>query len=189
MIAVDRAPHVLLIPETLQPHGGDSEGELAMILSSAWLCQNPSYAGCSSTLPEWKLIGRRLACEITGRTRLQKARRIRRIFGCGIFEPCLVQRFGRQVVDIRLPKGAVVEPVVSHPPIDHGALGRRNFERGMRMDEGHDDSEALIARTDHADSAVRLVNILHQPVDGVIGVGRIVDFTMVEGTTGGGVIR
>src|ERR1700678_4615491 len=49
--------------------------------------------------------------------------------------PCAPHRclFG-EVIEIRLPKGAEMKPVVAHPPIDHGAHWRCDFQRGMRID-------------------------------------------------------
>ena len=42
------------------------------------------------------------------------------------------------------PERAVMEPVVAHPPVDHRALGRRDLERRMRLQQRHDDREALV---------------------------------------------
>ena len=80
-----------------------------------------------------------------------------------------------EVIEIHLPEGAVVEPVVAHPAVDHRALGHGGLERRMRIDERHDDGEALVGAADHADAAVRLGHVLHKPVDRVVGVGGVID--------------
>ncbi len=78
------------------------------------------------------------------------------------------------VIEIRLAEGAVVEPVVAHPAIHHRALRHGHLQRRMRIEQRHDDREALIGRTDHADAAVRFRRVLHQPVDGVVGIGDVI---------------
>ncbi len=85
-----------------------------------------------------------------------------------------VSGLAEHVVDIDLAIGAVVVPVVAHPAVDHGAFRSGHFERGMRIEQCHDDGEALVAGADHADAAVRLGHVLDQPVDGVPGVGGVV---------------
>src|SRR5437867_5399152 len=49
-----------------------------------------------------------------------------------------------EVIEVYLAEGAVVKPVVSHPAVNHGTLRHRGFERGMRIDERHDDGKALV---------------------------------------------
>src|SRR6476646_8693149 len=70
-----------------------------------------------------------------------------------------------EVIEVYLPEGAVVEPVIAHPAVDHRALGHGRLERRMRVYEGHDDSEAFVGATNHPDAAVRLGHVLHKPVD------------------------
>ena len=78
------------------------------------------------------------------------------------------------IVEIGLAKRSVVEPVVAHPAIHHRALRRGHFQRGMRIQQRHHHGEAFVGRADHADAAVRFRRVLHQPVDGVVGVGHVV---------------
>ncbi len=75
-----------------------------------------------------------------------------------------------------------MEPVVAHPPVDHRALRRSDLQRRVRPEQGHDDREAFIAAAQHPDLAVglRQVGLVHQPVDRVIGVGRVIDLGRVE---------
>ena len=85
------------------------------------------------------------------------------------------------VGQVLLAEGAVVEPVVAHPAIDHGVHRDGDLERRVRMDERHQRQEAVVGDAEDADLAVGLGNVLDQPVDGVVGVGGFVD--------GGGVVR
>ena len=76
---------------------------------------------------------------------------------------------------VLLAEGAVVEPVVAHPAIDHGIHGDGNFERGVRMDERHERQKAVVGDAEDADLAIGLGNVFDEPVDGVVGVGGLVD--------------
>ena len=48
------------------------------------------------------------------------------------------------------------------------------------MQQRHDDGEAFVGGADHADAAVGFGHVLHQPVDGVVGVGGVVGAGGVE---------
>ncbi len=76
--------------------------------------------------------------------------------------------------------GAVVKPVVANPAVDHRALRDRRLQRRMRIDLRRERQEAKVGGADRADLAVGLGHILHQPVDGVVGVGALVDPAVVE---------
>ena len=69
---------------------------------------------------------------------------------------------------------AVVEPIVAHPAIDHRALCDHCLKCRVRVDQRHQRREAQVARTDDADVTVRLRRVLHQPFNGVVGIGRFV---------------
>ena len=75
-----------------------------------------------------------------------------------------------------------MEPVVAHPAVDHRAHRRCDFERRVRMHERHDYGEALVRASEHAHAPVRLGDVLHEPVDGVVGVGRMVDVRGIQRT-------
>src|SRR5947209_7828246 len=92
---------------------------------------------------------------------------------------------GGNVVKISLAERAVVEPVVTHPAVDHGAFRCGDFQRGMRIQQRHDDREAFVRRADHADAAVGFRDVFDQPVDGVVGVGDVVRAGAVQRTTHG----
>ena len=75
---------------------------------------------------------------------------------------------------VLLAEGAVVKPVVAHPAVHHGVHGHGNLQRRVRMDHRHQGQKPVVGDAQDADLAVALGNILHQPVDGVVGVGRLV---------------
>ena len=50
----------------------------------------------------------------------------------------------------------------------------------MRIEQRHHHREALVGRADHAHAPVRFGRVLHQPIDGVLGVGRVVGRRGVE---------
>ncbi len=84
------------------------------------------------------------------------------------------------VGDVLLTEGAVVEPVVAAPAVDHRVHRHRDLQGRVRIDQGHQRRETVIGNADNADTAVRLLHVLHQPVDGVVGVGRVVDLGGIE---------
>ena len=90
---------------------------------------------------------------------------------------------GLLVVDVHQavePEGAIVEPIVPPPTVHHGIDRHRGAQRGMGMHECHQRGEAIIGNAQDADLAVALRHVLHQPVDGVIGVGGVIDRRGVE---------
>ena len=82
--------------------------------------------------------------------------------------------------EVRVAERAVVEPVVAAPAVDHGAHRHGGLQRRVRVDEGHQHGKTFVRRADHADLAVRLRDVLDQPVDGVVRVGRVVDRRVVQ---------
>src|ERR1022692_4518519 len=49
------------------------------------------------------------------------------------------------VVHVLFAEGAVVEPVVAHPAIDHGIHRHRDFQRRMRIHQRHQGRESVVA--------------------------------------------
>ena len=72
-------------------------------------------------------------------------------------------------------EGAVVKPVVAHPAIDHGIHGHGDFQRRVRIHQRHQRQKSVVGDAEDADLAIALGNIFHQPVDGVVGVGGVID--------------
>lgn len=50
----------------------------------------------------------------------------------------------------------------------------------MRVGQRHDHGEAFVRRTEHADPAVGFGHVLDQPIDGVPGVGGVIDLARVQ---------
>ena len=85
------------------------------------------------------------------------------------------------VFHVLLAEGAVVEPVVSAPAVDHRVHRDGYFEGWVRMEEAHEGGESVVGDADDADFAVALGRIFYEPVDGVLGVGGVVYLGGVEG--------
>ena len=85
-----------------------------------------------------------------------------------------------EIVEIDLPERTVVEPVVTHPAIDHRALRCGHLQCRVRVGQRHHHGEALVRRAEHADLAIALRHVLDQPVDGVPGVGGVVHLGVVQ---------
>ena len=76
---------------------------------------------------------------------------------------------------VLLAEGAVVKPVVAHPAVHHRVHRNRDLERRMRIHQRHQRQKAIVRDSKDADFAVALGDILHQPVDGVVGIGGMID--------------
>src|SRR6185312_4122092 len=50
----------------------------------------------------------------------------------------------------------------------------------MRIDERHQGLESVVGDAEDADLAVGLGDVLYEPVDGVVGVGRFIDLRWIE---------
>ncbi len=178
---LDRAPHVLLVPQALDPHGRHGQRLLR---------HHPDEV---LALPEG-VVGRVLA-QLPPGHELIEAVRLRE--GPGRPEPpvhlvvvvvaapdavagAADRRLAGDEVEAGLAKGAVVEPVVAHPAVDHRAHRRRDLQRRVRVHQGHHHGEALVGAAEHADAAVRLGHVLHEPLDRVVGVGRVIGRRRVE---------
>src|ERR1700761_5056045 len=57
----------------------------------------------------------------------------------------------------------------------------------MRIDQGHERQKAVVGNAEDSDLAVGLRNVLHQPVDGVVGIGGVVYWRGVLGAVEGAV--
>ena len=68
-----------------------------------------------------------------------------------------------------------MEPVVADPAVDHRVDRHGDLQRRMGIEEAHQHQKPRVGGADHADPAVRLRHVLRQPIDGVPGVGRMID--------------
>ena len=67
-----------------------------------------------------------------------------------------------------------MEPVVAHPAIHHRVHRDRDLQRRMRVKQRHERRKSVVRDADDPHLAVRLRHMLHQPVDRVVRVGRMV---------------
>ncbi len=74
-----------------------------------------------------------------------------------------------------LAERSVVEPVVAAPAVDHRVHRHRDLEGGMRVGQRHERREAVVGDAEDADPSVGLGDVRDQPLDGVPGVGRVID--------------
>ena len=100
----------------------------------------------------------------------------------------LVQRIVRTLREgveeaevLRQEECAVVMDVVAHEPVRDRCLRRRGLERRMGIDHPHRGVEAGIGDAEHADVAVVVRHVLHQPVDGVVGVRAFIEILRALG--------
>jgi len=73
-----------------------------------------------------------------------------------------------------------VVPVIADPGVDHGVHRNSRLECRMRIEQRHEREEPVVRNAGDADAAVVIGHVLHQPVDGVPGVGRMIDAAAVE---------
>ena len=69
---------------------------------------------------------------------------------------------------------AVAVIVVIHPLIDGRSLLAHCFQRGMRMQQRQRGGQAVVGDSVHSDFAAVVWNILYQPLDAVVRIGRFV---------------
>ena len=53
----------------------------------------------------------------------------------------------------------------------------------MRIDQRHDDGESFIRASQHADFAIGFRHIFHEPLDGIVCVGRVIHHARIERTS------
>ena len=70
---------------------------------------------------------------------------------------------------------AVVMEVVPDKPVRHRRLRGDGLNRGMRINGSHGSVEARVRDAPDANIAVVIANVLDEPVNGVVGIGGLVD--------------
>ena len=125
-------------------------------------------------LPESNLIHAALPRQLTRRNRAH----IHVVVVEVAYLPVLIIRARRRLlVDIRnilLPERAVMKPVIAAPSIHHRIHRHRNLQRRMRMHQRHQRQISVIRNPQHADLPIRLRHMLHQPVNRVICIRRLI---------------
>ena len=129
---------VLLVPEAVDDHDGNFEGLGGEDAVHGLVLPVGVVGGVfDDFLPEAELFEASLAAEVAGGTGFH----VHVVFvevGGVPFD--VVGTGGLLVVDVGhscLAEGAVVEPVVAAPAVDHGVHGDGDFEGGVGVDEGH----------------------------------------------------
>ena len=171
-----RAVDVFLVPQTVDEHHGHLQRLRRQDAVDRLVAPKGVVGGMlEDLLPEAELLHPPPAAQLPGRSRLE--------------ERVVVVEVAREPLGVALPRGllvvnvgqipalaerAVVEPVVAHPTVDHRVHRHRHLERGMRVHERHQRQEAVVRDPEDADLPVRLRHVLHEPVDRVVRVGRVV---------------
>jgi hypothetical protein len=184
----DGSVDVFLIPEAVDEHDGDFEGLGGEDLVHGLVAPEGVVGGVGEDLvPEAHLFEAVAASEFAGGACLHEEVVVVEVggppfgvVGAGAF--LLVD-----VGHVLLAEGSVVEPVVAHPAVDHGVHGDGDLEGGVGVDEGHEGEEAVVGDAEDADFAVGLGGVFYEPVDGVVGIGGLVDGGGVLGAVNGAV--
>ncbi len=178
----DVAVDVLLVPERVDQHGGHREraagGE--QLVERLPLPERVVGRVRGDLAEEAELVEAAAAAEFA---RGHEAEVVG-VFVIGVGPPALgAAAIGLLLVDVTPgagAEGAVVEPVVAGPAVDHGVDRHGGAKRRMRVDQRHQGRETVVGDPEDADPAVALGHVLRKPVDGVVGVGRLVDTAAVE---------
>ena len=91
------------------------------------------------------------------------------------------------LVAVAQAEAALVEEVVAEPGVAHGRLRRERLERRVRLEQRHDRQPPRVGDPEDAHPAVVVPHVLDQPLDRVVGVGRLVDALLVLGEARGAV--
>ncbi len=180
-VAVDRTPHVFLIPQALQPHRGHLQRRARHHLVERLLLPERVIGGVFGELvPPRQLLQACGLGEVAGRAGLQEIAVIVVPLTRDAGALAALAELAGEVIEIDLAERTVIEPVVAHPAVDHRAFRHRHLQRGMRVGQRHHHGEPFVGRADHADLAIGFADVLHQPIDGVPGIGGMVDFAGIE---------
>ena len=178
---MDRAPHVFLVPQPLDPHRRYRERLRAHDPVEGLVLPEPVVGRVLLDLPpERQLLEPVRRSEGAGRPGPQEVLVVVVALPRQRQSGAPRRRLAHEVVEVRLPVGAVVEPVVAHPAVHHRALRRGHLQGRVRVHERHHHGEALVRAAEHADPAVGLGHVLHEPVDRVVRIGRVIHFARVQ---------
>lgn len=186
LVDSDRTVDVFLVPETVDEHGRHTKGLVCQEPVDGLFAPETIVGGVfGDLLPEADLVHVALSAELASRAGAHVGVILIEVAR----EPMGFVRPGGglliDVGDVLLAEGAVVEPVVPAPAIHHGIHGDRNLERRMRMHQRYQGKKAVVGYAEDADLAIRLRHILYQPVDCVVGIGRLIYRRRIERTVDG----
>src|SRR5881628_53253 len=121
-VTVNRAPHVFLIPESLNPHCGNLQWLLGHRFVERLRLPKHVVGGMLGDFPPpWQLIKACGAREISGGTGAAEVFVVVASLPYDRIALAFDGRLIREVIEVYLPEGAEMEPIVSHPAIDHWA--------------------------------------------------------------------
>ena len=174
-ITMNRSPHVFLVPQALNPH----RRNLRRMLRHQLIQRLPLPESIVSRMLDHLLRPRQLIQSIEPRISARRSRPAETLIVVEgtpyhIIALVLLGRLAGRVIEVGLTERAVMKPVVTHPSVHHGTLRSRHLQRRMRIEQRRHHGEPLIGRADHAHASVRFGSVLHQPVDGVIGIRNVV---------------
>ena len=177
----DGAVDVLLVPQAVHEHHRDTERPRAQQLVHGLVAPEGVVGRVLQDLaPEAHLLQAVAAPHLPRRAGGQPlvvvVEMARPPLRLGVARGLLLPDVGH----VLLPEGTVVEPVVAHPSVHHRVHGHGDLQRRVRVDQGHQGQEPVVGDAEDADPSARLRHVLHQPVDGVVGVGGVVDGSRVE---------
>ena len=131
--------------------------------------------------PEAQLLHATLTGQFAGGTRPQEGVVVVEVVGPPAL---LVGAGGLLLVDVGEvlgPEGTVVEPVVPAPAIHHGVHGHSHLQGRMGIHQAHEGQETVVGDAQDAHAAIALRQVLHQPVDGVVGIRAVIDSAGIPG--------
>ena len=132
---MNRAPHIFLVPQALDPHGR----HFRRVLRNQFIESLPLPEGIvgrmfDDLLGPWQLVKAMQSRIIARRSRPAEGLIV--VVGIAATgSPSPLCRLAREVIEVGLAKGAVVKPVVAHPSVHHGAFWSSDLQRGVRIEQ------------------------------------------------------
>src|SRR5581483_6565634 len=137
-ITMDRSPHVFLVPEPLEPHGRDRRRPLSnQIIQRLALPELVIRGMLHHLLNPWQHIESVQPHKISSRSSPSKGFVIVVFAASDFVAFAALSCLPRKIVYVHLAEGAVVEPIVTHPSVDHRAFRNRYFQRRVRIEQSH----------------------------------------------------
>ncbi|KAG1534359.1 hypothetical protein G6F50_015588 [Rhizopus delemar] len=145
LVGVVGAPHVFLVPQALQPHGGYLQRRPGHHrVQRLALPEGVIGRVLDQLLPPGQLVHAGETCVVAGRTDAQEGAVV--VVAEAGQRRALAALLGlhREVVEVDLAERTVVEPVVTHPAIHHRALRCGHLQRRVRVGQCHHHGETFI---------------------------------------------
>ena len=174
-ISVVAAPHILLVPQALFPQHRHGQRNLRnQFIERLPLPELVVRRVLLNLVPERHLIQPAVACKVAGRAKLKEVGVVVVVAPRNATASPARRELVGKVVQARLAEGPVMKPVVAHPAVNHWALRRGHLQRRVRIQQRHHDRKTLVRRSNHPHATVALGHILHQPVNRVPRIIRVV---------------